>query len=161
MRILGFIKRLCKDFRDTFALKILYCSLVRSNLEYCLLIWINNTSKQNDTIEAVQNNFLRFMSFKFNIHRPPHGSYDNILNYLNLIPLKTRRLQLISKFLHKLISGLIDCLDLLYLINFKINSFNTRNHELFYHVHSDKNYVLNCPANQLMLAGNSYTFNFN
>jgi len=100
------------------------------------------------------------MSFKCNIHRPPHGSYNNIFNYLNLIPLKTRRLELISKYLHKLISGLIDCPDLLYLINFKINSFNTRYPELFYHVHSDKNYVLNSPGNQLMIDGNSYTFNF-
>jgi len=33
MGILGLIKRSCKDFRDPFALKILYCSLVRSNLE--------------------------------------------------------------------------------------------------------------------------------
>jgi len=101
------------------------------------------------------------MSFKCNIHRPLHGSYDNILNYLNLIPLKTRRLKLLSKFLYKLISGLIDCPDLLYLINFKINSFNTKISELFYPVHSDKNYMLNCPANRFMIAGNSYTFDFN
>jgi hypothetical protein len=155
------------DLYDPFVLKILYCSLVRSNLDYCPLIWINNTFKQNNKIKAqnnntkVQNNFLRFMSFKRNIHRPPHGSYDNILNYLNLIPFKTRRLQLISKFLHKLISGLIDCPDLLYLINFKINSFNTRNPILFYPIHFDKNYILNSPTNQLMIAGNNYTFNFN
>jgi hypothetical protein len=101
------------------------------------------------------------MSFKSNIHRPPNGSYDNILNYLNLIPLKTRRLQLISKCLHKLISGLIDCPDLLYLINFKINTFNTRNLELFYPTYSDKNYIINRLANQLMIAGNNYTFNIN
>jgi len=74
MRILGFNKRSCKDFCDPFALKILYCSLVRSNLEYCPFIWINDTSKQNYIIEAVQNNFLRFMSFKCNIHRLPHCS---------------------------------------------------------------------------------------
>ena len=132
MRILGFIKRSCKDFYDPFTLRILYSSLVRSNLQYCPLIWINNTSKQDEIIESVQNNFLRFMSFKCNIHRPVHGSYDNILNYLNLIPLKDRRLQLLSKFLHNLISGLIDCPDLLYLINFKINSFNSRHPDLFY-----------------------------
>jgi len=100
MRILDFIKRSCEDFRDPFALKILYCSLIRSNLEYYPLILINNTSKQNDTTEAVHNNFLRFMYFKFNLHRLPHGSYNNNLNYLNLIPLKTRHIQLISKCLH-------------------------------------------------------------
>lgn len=43
MRILGFIKHSCKDFRDLFTLKILHWSLVYLNLEYYLLIWIDNT----------------------------------------------------------------------------------------------------------------------
>jgi hypothetical protein len=47
IRILDVFKRSCKDFCDHFALKILYFSLVCSNLEHCPLIWINNTSKQN------------------------------------------------------------------------------------------------------------------
>jgi hypothetical protein len=85
------------------------------------------------------------MSFKCN--RPLQGSYElfkfNNLNYLNLIPLKTKHLQLLSTFIHKLISGLIDCPNLLCLINFKINSFNTRNLELFCLIYSDKTYMLN------------------
>jgi hypothetical protein len=101
------------------------------------------------------------MSFKYNIRRLPHGSSDNILNYLNLIPLKIRCLHLISKCLHKLISSLIDCTDLLYLINFKINSFNAKNPVHFYPIHSDKNYVLNSSANQIIIDGINYTFNFN
>jgi hypothetical protein len=105
MHILGFIKRSCKDFHDPSVLKLLYYSLFRSNLEYFLLIWINYTQKQNEIIESIQNNFLRYMSFKCNKQRLKHGPYDNILNYLNLIPLKDRRLQLLSHFLQKLISG--------------------------------------------------------
>jgi len=101
------------------------------------------------------------MSLKCNIHRPPVWFiYDNVLNYLNLIPLKTRRVQLLTKLIHKLISGLIDCPDLLNLINFKINFLNTRNHELFYTVRSNKNYMLHCPANLSMIAGNSLVFDF-
>jgi len=75
---LGFIKRTCGSFRDPLSLNVLFCALVRSNLEYCPLIWTNNTSKQIDAIESVQNNFLRFISFKFNIYMPPHGSYDSV-----------------------------------------------------------------------------------
>ena len=100
------------------------------------------------------------MSFKCNIQRPKHGPYDNILNYLNLIPLKDRRLQLLFHFLQKLISGGYDCPDLLCLINFKINSFCSRNPMSFYSNYSDKNYMLNSPANLLMIAGNSYTFDY-
>jgi len=43
-----------------------------------------------------------------------------------------------------------------------MNSFNTKNPELFYPaVHSDQNYMLNCTAYLLMIADNSYSFDFN
>jgi len=109
-RNLRFIKRTCAAFSDHIPLKILYISLVRSNLEYCPLIWFNNTSKQALTLESVQNNFLRFISFKFNMDRPIHGTYNNVLNCLNNSPLSDRRTLLLSKFLQKLILGSIDCL---------------------------------------------------
>jgi len=99
---------------------------------------MNNLSKQNYIIDFIQNNFTIYV---FNIHRKSHGSYDNILSYLNFIP--HRRLQLLFNFLHKLIYGLIDCPDLLYLIKFKINSCNTRNPELFYPAYSNKDYMFN------------------
>lgn len=35
MRIFGFIKRSCKNFSDSFAIKILYSSVVLWNLDYC------------------------------------------------------------------------------------------------------------------------------
>jgi len=78
------------------------------NLEYCPLVWLNNTCKQNKMLESVQNNFLRFISFKFNIFRHPHSSYNVVLNFLNLTLLNDRRLLLLSKFLHKLLTGVIE-----------------------------------------------------
>jgi len=72
MRNLRFIKRTCHSFNDQTALKALYRSLVRSNLKYCSLVWTNNTQKQSETIESVHN-FLRFISFKFNIYTPVYG----------------------------------------------------------------------------------------
>lgn len=159
-RNLGFIKRACGSFSDPDALKILYCSLVRSNLEYCHLIWINNTLKQNLMLESVQNNFLRFISFKFNITRPIHGSYINVLNFLNISLLSDRRSLLLSKYLQKLILGSIDCPEILSLIRFKINSLNTRDPKPFYPLFSTKNYILNSPANLLMTAGNTYIFDY-
>jgi len=98
MRNLEFIKRTCGSFRDSLSLNVLFCALVRLNLEYCPLIWTNNTSKQIDAIESVQNNLLRFISFTFNIYRPPHGSYDSVLSSINLFLLKTRRTLLLYKF---------------------------------------------------------------
>lgn len=118
------------------------------------LIWCKNTLKQNKTIESVQNNFLRFIAFKFNIPRPVHGTYENINNFLNLCPLNDRRLLSLSKFLHNLILCNTICPELLSIINFNINSQNTRNHKTFYPVYSTKNYIINCPANLFMVADN-------
>ena len=38
-RQLGFIFRIAKNFTDIYCLKALYCSLVRSTLEYCSAVW--------------------------------------------------------------------------------------------------------------------------
>lgn len=38
-RMLGLIKRTCRDFDDRKTLRTLYRALVRSHLEYCSLIW--------------------------------------------------------------------------------------------------------------------------
>jgi hypothetical protein len=157
---LGFIKRTYAGFSDPIPLKILYISLVRSNLKYCPLIWINNTSKQVLTLESVQNNFLRFISFKFNINRPIHGTYNNVLNFLNVSLLSDSRTLLLSKFLLKLILGSIDCPEILSLIRFKINYLNSRDPKPFYPLLSTKNYILNSSANLFMTAGNTFVFDY-
>jgi len=92
---LDFTKHTCTSFQDPFSLKILYCFLIHSNLEYCPLIWINDTVKQNNMLELVQNNFSRFISFKLNIFRSPYGSFDNVLHFLIPTPRNDRRLLLL------------------------------------------------------------------
>jgi hypothetical protein len=39
-QMLGFIMRVGRDFRDPYALKSLYVSLVRSKLEYASCVWM-------------------------------------------------------------------------------------------------------------------------
>lgn len=56
MHSLGFIKCTCGSFSDSSSLITIYCFLVRFILEYCLMIWMNNTIKQNVIIGSVQNN---------------------------------------------------------------------------------------------------------
>lgn len=111
-------------------------------------------------LELVQNKFLRFISFKFDIFRHSHSSYNVVLNFLNLVLLNDRRLLLLLKFSHKFLTGAIDCPKLLSLINFKINSLNTRNSLPLYPDFSNKNYILNSASNILMNAGNTYVFDF-
>ena len=53
-RMLGLIKRTCRDFDDRKTLRTLYCALVRSNLEYCFVIWFPYTKKGIEKLEKVQ-----------------------------------------------------------------------------------------------------------
>ena len=53
-RMLGLLERTCKDLKDTATLKTLYCSLVRSNLEYCSVVWSPFTKRNVDILERIQ-----------------------------------------------------------------------------------------------------------
>ncbi|XP_055590035.1 uncharacterized protein LOC129742197 [Uranotaenia lowii] len=53
-RCLGLIFRVTKDFRDVYCLKSLYCSLVRSILEYASAVWSPFYQNGADRIEALQ-----------------------------------------------------------------------------------------------------------
>jgi len=86
--------------------------------------------------------------FKFNIRRSPRGSYDNVLNVLNLTPSSDRRLLLLSKCQRKPLSGAIDRPEMLSLIRFEINYLYIRiilYSMPFYPIYSNKNYILNSP----------------
>lgn len=67
IKSLGFIKRTYNSFQCSIAFKTFFCSLVRSKLECCALIWSNNTVGLCSTLEEIQNNFLRYITFKFKI----------------------------------------------------------------------------------------------
>lgn len=45
-KMLGFILRNTREFKNTQVLKTLYCSLVRSNFEFGSLIWNQNSINQ-------------------------------------------------------------------------------------------------------------------
>lgn len=75
---LGFLKRMSINFYDELALKIIYFSLIQSQMKYASLIWHIDNIDQNTNLSAIQNNFFRFLLFKCNIKRNPHSRYQNI-----------------------------------------------------------------------------------
>ena len=50
-RMLGLIERKCMDLKDESTLKTLYCSLVRSNLENCSVVWCPFTKRNVNNLE--------------------------------------------------------------------------------------------------------------
>lgn len=39
LKMLGFVKEICNEFKLVNSLKILYCAFIRSMLEYCTAVW--------------------------------------------------------------------------------------------------------------------------
>ena len=100
-RMLGLIKRTCMDLKDESTLKTLYCSLVRSNLEYCSVVWCPFTKRNVNKLERIQRRATRFI-LKSN------EPYDVRLHKLNLLTLEQRRFVDDVTFLFKALNGHLD-----------------------------------------------------
>lgn len=117
LRVLGFIKRFSKDFKDHNVMKQLYSSLVRPNLEYCSIVFSPYTRDGIERIESVQRNFTKFACRKM---IPNRGlCYDDRCSYLSLDKLEKRRINAGHFFISKILNGKIDSAQLLG--NLKLN----------------------------------------
>lgn len=120
MRNLGLIKNICGSFRDSLFFKFIFCALVHSNFKYCPLIWTNSTSKQNDIIESVLKNFLRFICLKLNIYKSPQGLFELVFKCIILSSLGERRTYYYLIYYVIYFVRILDIKSYLSLIRFKI-----------------------------------------
>lgn len=110
MKTLGFLFRVTKDFKSIKTLKILFCSLVRSHLEYASQVWNPRYVKYIDLLEKPQRKFLKFINFKHNIFS---SDYVDSCKRQHILPLIKRREAADLSFLHSIVLNLIDCPSLL------------------------------------------------
>ena len=81
----GFIYRNCSDFHNESTLKLLFCSLVRSRLEYGAVIWSPIYAVHRSSLEAVQRKFLKWLAFKQDAVYPPQGfNHSTLLDRCNI-----------------------------------------------------------------------------
>jgi hypothetical protein len=80
-RMLGFIKRILRDFRDPFTHKTLSTSLVRLNLEHAACVWLPHQLHHSARLERVQNTRVW-----------PLPAYDAICFLIGLEVLSDRRI---------------------------------------------------------------------
>lgn len=118
-RQLGFILKISEDFRDPLCLRSLYCSLVRSILEYSVVVWSPYQSCWIARLESVQRRFVRFA-----LRHLPWRDATNLPAYadrcqlLGIDTLEKRRCNAQAVFAAKVIVGDIDSPELLRLFNF-------------------------------------------
>ena len=127
-RTLGVIKRYAKEFRDPYATKLLFTSVVRPILEYASVVWCPRYQCHIDFLESVQKQFLLFclrhLGWDPNIPLP---AYRSRLRLIRLPTLESRRKMLNVFFIFNFINGKVSCECLLQRINFGVPARPTRN----------------------------------
>lgn len=104
--VLGFIRRHASGFTDIYCLKTLFCSLVRSILEYASPVWSPFYVKHNLAIERIQKSFLRFALRHLPWNDPINlPSYPERLKLINLESLSARRIRSQRLFVFDLITN--------------------------------------------------------
>lgn len=115
---LGFIKRNTQEFNNIYTLKTLYCTLVRSILEYAVQVWSPYHATHSERIERVQRSFLRYALRKLPWNDPLRlPPYEDRCKLINLQPLTSRRVMLQRLLIYDILSGKTDCSSLLADIN--------------------------------------------
>jgi hypothetical protein len=106
--MLGFVKRQARVFSCPYVTKALFCSLVRSTLEYCVVVWSPQTVLQKNRIESVQKQFLLFALRGLNWQQGYQlPSYTARLNLLKMETLEQRRLVSDLMFVFDIMKGII------------------------------------------------------
>lgn len=126
-KMLGFIIRNSKIFKNILTRKILYNSLVRSHLEYCSLVWRPHFATHMLRLERIQKRFLWHLSYRAGVQNRIK-SYSDRLKHFKMYSLANRRDLLDIVFAYKLLRNHIDCPDLLKRISIKAPRRYPRGH---------------------------------
>lgn len=143
--LLGFIRRMCSNMQDPFTLKSLYCALVRSNLEYALVVWHPHYQVHIDRIERIQRKFTRFALRCMNWNNSNMPPYNVRCQLLSLESLHRRRINANIFFIYDLIENNIDAPLLKNQLPFNNREIILRNPSYFYIPQRRTNYGCNEP----------------
>lgn len=126
-KMLSFIIRNTRGFKNIESLKILHYAYVRSKLEYCSVVWDPHYNIHIMCLERIQRRFCKFL------YMVRHGAYPvrhyrnaDLLCEMNLNSLKVRRILACNVFLYKVLHGSVDSSDLLSRIDFRVPRQNSR-----------------------------------
>lgn len=131
--MLGFIKRVCYNFKNIECLKTLYFAYVRSHLEFACVIWSPEYDLHIIRIESIQKKFVLFALRRSYINTPYNclPSYLIRCNKLNIRSLSLRRDDISIMFIFDLLTQNINSPDTLFKLNVYVPSRLLRNGEMF------------------------------
>lgn len=159
--MLGFVMRICVEFRDPQVLKSLYFAYVRSILEYGAVVWWSNYQVHIDRIESIQKRFVWFVFCKFGWQEYVRfAPYEFKCYLLGLQSLSQRRKVNDVLFVCDILSGRINSPNLLSLIDINVPPRRFRNTD-FLRVRSHRtNYGSSEPITRITAVFNELSNNF-
>lgn len=153
---LGFIKRFAMGTFNLKCLKILYCALVRSRLEYASPIWMPYYANKINEIERVQKKFS-IMSLKLRRDPITHRfmPYRERCDILNMQLLLRRRYNAAILFIYDVITRNLNIPALLQKISFNDQpERQLRNYEFIKIATFRTNFAQNSPLNRMSILFN-------
>jgi Reverse transcriptase (RNA-dependent DNA polymerase) len=155
-RMLGFVKRISKEFSDPYTYKTLYVSLVRPNLEYASCVWSPHHDIHSKRIERIQHNFVRFALRGLHWTHQPLSPYDARCLLLSLEILVDRRKVAAALFVRDILCDKIDSTYLASLLCFEDNPYSRRRHAKLMSFFHRTNYGKHEPLNNAIGHFNHY-----
>ena len=154
--MLGFLKRICKDFRNVEALKSVFFAHVRSHLEYASTVWSPYYQTHDDKIESIQKKFLiyalrRTVRRDSNYRLPPYAYRCDLVKIESL---SRRRLNLCALFVFDILRGRVKAPGLSTMLRVNEPPRPLRDEDYFLLDHHKTNYGLFEPVTNM-----SRTFN--
>lgn len=109
-RQLGLVIRMTRHFTDIHCLKTLFCSLVRSSLEYCSSVWTPHYNNAVYQLERIQRRFVRYalrlLPWRNPQQLPP---YEDRCQLMHLDTLQLRRDLARALTVSDVLTDRIDC----------------------------------------------------
>jgi hypothetical protein len=154
--MLGFIKRISRDFRDPYTHKTIYTSLVRPNLEHAACVWSPHQSVYSERLERVQHNFIRYAVSQLPWRVWPLPAYDARCLLIGLEVLSNRRIVISALSARPILVSRVDCADLALMLLFvEVPYSRWRNVGLLTFFHRT-NYGRFEPVNNAIISFNKY-----
>lgn len=166
LSMLGFLKRICFDFRNIECLKCIYYAFVRSHLEFACVVWSPDYNIHSARLESVQKQFVKY-ALRHLYRRSTDSyvlpSYSSRCESLRIQSLSNRRDDICSMFIYDVITDKINSAAILGKLDFHAPSRSLRNHLVFRPKNSRTNYARSEPVRRACTIFNSVSslFDFN
>jgi len=156
---LGLVRRFAREFNDPYLFKSLYCSLVRSIIEYGSIVWMPLFAVDQSRIESIQKQFLLFSLRSLNWSDPfVLPPYRSRLRLLNMITLRDRQIINCCLFVHDVLNEKVSAPNVCSQFKRRVIPYSLRNSRELQEDACNTLYVLNEPINRCRRLYNDHLF---